>query len=222
VGKPDDAGRKSSKTPSIPGPRQNRWAAWTRYSHTLELNKDGIIVTTSQGYNLSLTDGDGVSDPNGIITLSTPKGAMLEIDDDGGDWTAYVIEDLYLNIGDTINAIARSLDFTITDSFNVDVGTDVDMTVGSTVDLEAGGDITVTTVEELLLNFRLMRMNGGVEPFVLGTQLVTFLESLLTWLTTHTHGNGNLGSPTTPPIIPPTGVVQPEPTTLISETIFGQ
>jgi hypothetical protein len=199
-----------------------RRAAWTRYSHTLELNKDGIIVTTSQGYNLSLTDGDGVSDPNGIITLSTPKGAMLEIDDDGGDWTAYVIEDLYLNIGDTINAIARSLDFTITDSFNVDVGTDVDMTVGSTVDLEAGGDITVTTVEELLLNFRLMRMNGGVEPFVLGTQLVTFLESLLTWLTTHTHGNGNLGSPTTPPIIPPTGVVQPEPTTLISETIFGQ
>jgi hypothetical protein len=188
-------------------------AGWTRYGHTIELNSTGVIMTTSQGYNVTLTDGDGVADPNGIITLSTPKGAMLEIDDDGGDWTAYVIEDLYLNIGDTINAIARSLDFTIIDSFSVDVGTDVDF--------DAGGDITVTTLSELLLNFTALRMNNGTQPFVLGTQLVTFLESLLTWLTTHVHGNGNLGSPTTPPVIPPVGVVQPEPTTLISTTIFG-
>ncbi len=149
------------------------------------------------------------------------KGIMREIVDffDSGSATG---KEARAVIGDTINAIARSLDFTITDSFNVDVGTDVDVVVGSTVDLEAGGDITVTTVEDLLLNFRLMRMNAGVEPFVLGTQLVTFLESLLTWLTTHTPGNGTLGSPTTPPIIPPTGVVQPEPTTLVSTTIFGQ
>jgi hypothetical protein len=188
-------------------------AGWTRYGHTVELNAQGVLMTTSQGYNVSLTDGDGVSDPNGIITISTPKGAMLEIDDDGGDWTAYIIEDLYFNVGDSIIALARSLDFTITDSFAVDVGT--------TVGLSAGSDITVTTVTELLLNFQALRMNSGTEPFVLGTQLVTFLESLLTWLTTHVHGNGNLGSPTTPPIIPPVGVVQPEPTTLISQTIFG-
>jgi hypothetical protein len=189
-------------------------AAWTRYSHTLELNSDGIIISTSQGYNLSLTDGDGVADPNGIITLSTPKGAMLEIDDDGGDWTAYVLEDLYFNVGDTINILARSFDFTITDSVSVDVGT--------TVGLTAGGNVTVETLAQLLLNFEVMKMNNGTEPFVLGTQLVSFLESLLTWLTTHTHGNGNLGSPTTPPLIPPVGVVEPEPATLISETIFGE
>jgi hypothetical protein len=187
-------------------------AAWTRYGHTLELNSTGVIVTTSQGYNISLTDGD-LGLPSGLITISTPKGAMLEIDDDSGDWTTYIIEDLFLNVGDTITALARALDFTITDSITVNVGTDVD--------LNAGGNVTVTTLEELLLNFQFLRMNNGVEPFVLGNQMVLFLQSLLTWLTTHTHGNGNLGSPTTPPMIPPQGVVQPEPTTLISQTIFG-
>jgi hypothetical protein len=188
-------------------------AGWTRYGHTVELNPTGLIVTTSQGYNLSLTDGDGVADPNGIITLSTAKGAMLQIDDEGGDWTAYVIEDFYINVGDTINALARAVEFTATDSFTVDVGTDLD--------IDTGGNITVTTLSELLLNFTTLRMNSGTQPFVLGTQLVTFLESLLAWLTTHVHGNGNLGSPTTPPVIPPVGIVQPEPTTLISTTIFG-
>jgi hypothetical protein len=189
-------------------------AAWTRYGHTLELNDTGLVITTSQGYNLSLTDGDGTGDPNGIITISTPKGAMLEIDDDGGDWTAYVIEDLYFNVGDTINALARALDFTITDSVAVDVGTSVDLT--------AQEDITVTTLTQLLLNFETLTMNNGVEPFVLGNQLVAFLNSLLTYLSTHTHGNGNLGSPTTPPLIPPLPTVQPLTATLISKTIFGE
>jgi hypothetical protein len=189
-------------------------AAWTRYGHTLELNSDGVIVSTSQGYNVSLTDGDGVGEPNGIITISTPKGAMLEIDDDGDDWTAYVLEDLYFNVGDTINILARSFDFTITDSVSVDVGT--------TVDLTAVDDITVETLSQLLLNFEIMKMNEGVEPFVLGNQLVAFLESLLAWLSTHTHETISLGAPTTPPIIPPEGVVEPEPSLLISETIFGE
>lgn len=189
-------------------------AAWTRYGHTVELNSDGVIVTSSQGYSLSLTDGDGIGDPNGIIALATPKGAMLEIDDDGGDWTAYVIEDFYFNIGDTMSILARAFDFTITDTVSVDVGT--------TVDITAADDITVETVAQLQLKFDIMKMNAGTEPFVLGTQMVAFLESLMTWLTTHIHGNGNLGSPTTPPIIPPEGVVQPDPSQLISETIFGE
>jgi hypothetical protein len=191
-----------------------RRAAWTRYGHTLELNSDGVIVTTSQGYNLSVTDGDGTGDPNGNAIISTPKGAMLKIDDDGGDWTAYVLEDFYLNIGDTINALARALDFTITDGISI--------SAGRALDLSAGGDLTLTTEAQMLLNFELLKLNSGTEPFVLGTQLTLFLESLLEWLTAHTHGNGNLGAPTTPPIIPPVGTVQPEPASLVSEVIFGK
>jgi hypothetical protein len=189
-------------------------AGWTRYGHTVELNSDGIIVTTSQGYRATLTDGDPTGEPSGIIQIVSALGNMLEIDDSGGSWTAFAVEDLYLNVGDTITLQARALDFTLADSASVNIGT--------TLDAIALGNVTVETLAELRLRFITMKMGLGTEPFVRGAQLVTFLESLLTYLSTHTHGNGNNGSPTTPPIIPPVGVVQPEPTTLISETIFGE
>lgn len=197
-------------------------AGWTRYGHTFELNEDGIIVTTSQGYRMTITDGDPTGDPSGIIQLTSALGNMLEIDDEGGSWTAYAVEDLFLNVGDTITAQARALDFTLVDSVSVDIGTDFGATVGTTFDLTVLGDTTIETLSQLQLKFLNLKMNTGTEPFVRGNQLVTFLESLLTYLSTHTHGNGNNGSPTTPPIIPPTGVVQPEPGTLISQTIFGE
>lgn len=189
-------------------------AGWTRYGHTVELNSDGIIVTTSQGYRATFTDGDPTGEPSGIIQLVSALGNMLEIDDSGGSWTAYAVEDLYLNVGDTITAQARALDFTLSDRASVNIGTTLDATVD--------GNINVETLAVLQLRFATMKMGLGTEPFVRGTQLVTFLESLLTYLSTHVHGNGNLGSPTTPPIIPPVGVVQPDPSTLISETIFGE
>jgi hypothetical protein len=188
-------------------------AAWTRYGHTVELNADGVIVTTSQGYRATFTNGDTDAN-NGLIQVVTPLGNMLEIDDDGGSWTAYSVEDLYLNVGDTITAQARAIDFTMSESAVVNIGTTLDATVN--------GNLTIETLAELQLSFVALKLGLGTEPFVLGTQLVAFLESLLTWLTTHTHGNGNLGSPTTPPIIPPVGVVQPDPATLVSTTIFGQ
>lgn len=186
---------------------------WTRYGHTVELNADGVIATTSQGYNVSLTDGSpGLND--GLITISTPRGNMLEIDDDGGSWTLYAIEDVYLNITDEIVLQARALDFTFSDSAAVDIGT--------TLSLTAGGDVTLETLGQLQASFTRFAMNAGTEPFVRGNQLVAFLESLLAYLTAHIHSNGNNGSPTGPPIIPPTGTVQPEPTTLVSQTIFGE
>jgi hypothetical protein len=188
-------------------------AAWTRYGHTFELNADGVIVTSSQGYRATFTNGDPAT-PTGAIQIVTPLGNMLEIDDEGGSWTAYSVEDLYLNVGDTITAQARAIDFTMAESAVVNVGTTLDATVL--------GDISIQTLAELQLSFVTMKMGLGTQPFVLGTQLVLFLESLLVYLTTHIHGNGNNGSPTTPPIIPPAGVVQPEPSTLISTTIFGQ
>lgn len=179
-------------------------AGWTRYGHTVELNSDGVIVTSSQGYSLALTNG-GDDEPSGTVDFSTPKGAKLEIDDSSGDWTAYAIENVNLNIGDTVALQSRALDFDVTDSVRVVAGT--------AVDLEAGTDINI--------KFQALYLNSGKEPFVLGNQLVQFLNSLLIWLTTHTHGNGNLGSPTTPPLIPPVGTVSPEPSTVVSKTVFG-
>lgn len=45
--------------------------------------------------------------------------------------------------------------------------------------------------------------DAGAEPIALGTTLKGWMDSLTTWLTAHTHGNGNAGSPTTPPVAPP-------------------
>jgi hypothetical protein len=44
--------------------------------------------------------------------------------------------------------------------------------------------------------------DSASQPLVLGTQLLTALTNLLTYLTSHTH-TGNLGAPTSPPLIPP-------------------
>lgn len=196
-------------------------AGWTRYGHTFELNSDGLIATTSQGYRATFTDGDPGAF-NGIIQVVTGEGNMLELDDDGGSWTAYAIQDLYFNVGDTITTLARALDYTLVDDATVDIGLSFDATVGDTIDVTAGADITVETVGILQLQFETMKMGLGLEPFVLGTQLVAFLESLLLWLTTHTHTSDVPGVPTSPPILPPEGEVEPEPALLISEVIFGE
>jgi len=48
--------------------------------------------------------------------------------------------------------------------------------------------------------------DSATEPLVLGTQLLTALTNLLLWLSTHTH-TGNLGAPTSPPLVPPSSSV---------------
>jgi hypothetical protein len=198
-------------------------AGWTRYSHTIELNKEGIVATTSQGYRATLTDGDPGGEPNGVIQVATPKGNFLELDDDTGSWTGYVLEDFYLNIADTIQVQARALDFDITQSATVAIGSSLDLTTVEGISIVAGDDVDLTTPADI--NFAFARLKLGLlatEPFVLGNQLSAFLTSLLAYLTAHTHTNGNNGSPTGPPIIPPDGVVLPAVPALLSTVITGQ
>ena len=47
---------------------------------------------------------------------------------------------------------------------------------------------------------------GAAQPLVLGTMLSTQLTNLVTWLATHMH-TGNLGAPTSPPVVPPSPTV---------------
>ena len=209
---------------------------WTRYGHTIELNDSSVLATTSQGYRLSLIDGEAAA-PTGLIQLTSRGGNQVEIDDETNTITLQSNEDLQINVGDEIYAISRSITLDVVEEVTANVGTDLDLTVGGSVtgdvvgnvDLTVGGNTSATVTGNLTANVTgnaqlqaaLIQLQEGSEPFVKGTQLVTFLTSLLTYLTSHTHGNGNAGSPTTPPLIPPTGVVQPEPSTLISTTIFG-
>jgi hypothetical protein len=204
-------------------------SGWTRYGHTVELNKDGVLITTSQGYRVQFTDGDD-EEFNGLISMATPLGNLLELDDDTGDWTAYVTQSLNLQVIDTIIATARALDLTLTDSATVDIGTTLDVIVGEDVTLDilgkltlvAGEEINVEAVGDIVMTFTALRLGAGVEPFVLGLQLSAFLESLLLWLSTHVHTSSLPGTPTSPPIVPPEGIVEPPVEELLSETIFGQ
>lgn len=212
-------------------------AAWTRYSHTFELNPDGVIATTSQGYRITLTDGD-FDIFNGLIQVATPLGNMLEMDDETGDWTAMVMQDFNIQVIDEIIAAARALDFTLVDSVTVNVGTTVDLIAGGNVVVDTLGsltavaaqDISVETLASMAINvaaninvtFARLQFGLGSEPYVLGTQLTLFLNTLITWLSAHTHISATPGSPTSPPVLPPAGVIQPPVENLISTTIFGQ
>jgi hypothetical protein len=133
---------------------------------------------------VQFTDGDD-DEFNGLISMATPLGNLLELDDDTGDWTAYVTQSLNLQVIDTIIATARALDFTLTDSATVDIGTTLDVIVGEDVTLDilgkltlvAGEEINVEAVGDIMVTFANLRLGAGVEPFVLGLQLSAFLEA---------------------------------------------
>ena len=213
-------------------------AGWTRYGHTFEMNPDGAIMTTSQGYRVTVTDGaPGANE--GIIQIATPNGNLLEIDDGSGTWTVYITEDINLNVIDEVILQARALDFTLFDGVRGAVGTTVDLTAegninatsAASVIVEAATAFNATSAGTMLLEaatslqatFATMRLgDGAVEPFVLGTQLSTFLTQLMTWLSTHIHTSTTPGTPTSPPTIPPSTTVTTQIASLTSQTVFGK
>lgn len=213
-------------------------AGWTRYGHTFEMNPDGAIMTTSQGYRVTVTDGaPGLNE--GIIQIATPNGNLLEIDDGSGTWTVYITEDLNLNVIDEVILQARALDFTLFDgvrlttgtSIDVEAGTNINVTTAAAINLEAATALNATSAGTMLLDtatvlqatFTTMRLgNEAVEPFVLGTQLSTFLTQLMSWLSLHVHTSSSPGTPTSPPLIPPQTTVTTQIPSLVSTTIFGK
>ena len=211
-------------------------AAWTRYGHVVEWNRDGIILTTANGYRLLLTDSDL---NEGQVMLSSSAGQFLSLDDDTRTATLNVLEDFYMVIGQELNISAADVRLDVTtgsiqaevwEDITLDLGRDFNVTALGKIDLSADADLSIRTLGNLdvsvestaTLDFATLLLGtGAVEPFVLGTQLVAFLESLLLWASTHTHLSAVEGTPTSPPIVPPVGVVQPDPTQLTSQTIFG-
>lgn len=210
--------------------------AWTRYGHTVEWNDGSLVLTTKSGYRLFLLDGTA----DGRATLSTQLGQFLEFDDSTKAATLNVIEDFYVVVGAEINALSNSLRMETISGAALTVGTDLDLTVGGSlavssaanmalvadadVNLEAGHALTLRSVDASLIDFGTTLNFGATatEPFVLGRQLTLFLNSLMQWLMQHTHSNGNNGSPTGPPIVPPNTVVRPDTQLLTSQTIFGK
>jgi hypothetical protein len=222
-------------------------AGLTRYGHTIELNSGSALVSTKNGYQLYLLDGES-GQFNGNITLQTPRFQLLEIDDETQSATLNINKDVNFNIGLTWAAMFDDLDFeslyggfkfTIGDSWDTTVVNDVNLDVGGNVnntiagslteDVAQGWDMTVGSTFNLAvansINMTFLGLNLGAaatEPFVLGNRLLILFNTLLIWLAGHTHSNGNNGSPTGPPITPPQPEIMPLLNTIISTTIRGQ
>lgn len=211
---------------------------WTRYGHLVEMIDGAVTVATSKGYNVFLLDADDL-EQNGHVKVSTPKGNYLSIDDLDDSATLSVNADLYLNVLDEISASCRTCSLSAAEDVVADIGGKFDVTVTNNIELKTALDMSVdvlgnasTTVAgsvllsaqaDMALEFEALQLGqDATEPFVLGTQLSTFLSTLLVWLDTHTHSNGNLGSPTGPPIVPTAGAVQPQVELLTSKVIVGK
>lgn len=222
-------------------------AGLTRYGHTIELNQGAILLSTQSGYQVILLNGDqGAS--NGSIQLQTPQAQSFELDDATQTATINVNQDWYVNVGATWQGQADEIDFetmgrdlilksgrnvtveslqdidltsqqattiTTTTALNLDVGTNFDSTVQGNMTTDVTGSCTFT--------FATMNLGlAATHPFVLGDVLLELLNTLLLYLAGHTHGNGNNGSPTSPPLVPPQASVQGILTNLLSTTIKGQ
>jgi len=215
-------------------------AAWFKWSNGFEINQGGVIATTSQGYNVVLTDASAQGSYDGSVKMSTPLGQMLQLDDADLSGLLLINEDMKFQIFNDWLAMAASYEFLATTGdfiINVDFGEfkvkatqDIGLfTVRNfTVEALLKGSIktlstlTLTSIGSMALVFPTLTLGSGAsEPFVLGNQLTAWMDSLLSYLSTHTHSNGNNGSPTGPPIVPPNSVVQPTPAAVVSRVIFG-
>jgi hypothetical protein len=203
-------------------------AFWTRYGQAIEINEGSIIITTSQGYRMVLLDASDAASQDGKITITTQLGNMIELDDLDSTIKVTVLEDMYFTIindliGSSNNFTWETMsgDFTLTagGGFSLSTVDNVDITTVSDIIADALGNVDITTVGDMTLGFTNLSLGlAATEPAVLGTQLLTYLELLLTIYDTHTHTSSLPGTPTSPPTVP--GPVVPP--TILSETVLVQ
>ena len=206
-------------------------AFWTRYGHAIEINDGAVILTTASGYRLLALDAD-TGEANGKLSLTTKSGNFIEIDDLDDTIKCMAMEDLYFYVGTSAFGQSDSFSWeTLTQDFTVKAGgafavtatDDLDLNTASNFSLNALGSAALTAESSFLIDFTSLQLGAtATEPAVLGTQLYNFLTSLLLWLSTNTHTSSVPGSPTSPPVVPPQPVIQPDPSQLLSKSILLQ
>lgn len=205
-------------------------AAWTRYGHVVELNAGGVIVTTSQGYRTVYTDASAPGALDGNVATTTPNGNEIRLDDESNTIRITSMSEITFDAVDEVSGQSDSffwqtatgdIEFYSGNTFYAESADAMTLNSVGDFTLESLAGVQLTSADSMVLDFlRLQFGSTATEPLVLGTQMTTFLTSLLTWLSTHTHGNGNNGNPTTPPLVPPLGVVQPPVASLISNRVY--
>lgn len=210
----------------------------TSGGYRLLLNDSATPTSFDGSIKLSTALGNmlEIDDLLSTFTLSILEDVYFEIGTSflstSFDYTWNTASDHLTNVGRNLaTTAAGTMDFSCVEDFKVDGLAGITLDAGASMSLVAGADLTVTTgglahltsTGPMTFDFATLLLGtGSAEPFVLGTQLVGWMTTMLTYLTGHTHSNGNNGSPTGPPIVPPVGVVLPVPAATISQTIFGR
>jgi hypothetical protein len=117
-------------------------------------------------------------------------------------------------------AVGADYKLDVTGSWNSTVTQDFQLSVTGTTDVYGTGDIGITSPASITLEFgNLFIGTAATEPFVLGTQLMTYLTQMYTILLSHTHAGVMSGPSVTATMIP---VPPMPPVSLLSETITGR
>lgn len=134
---------------------------WTRYGHAIEMNAGSMILTTSQGYRLVLTDASAAGAYDGALKLSTSLGQYLELDDNTGDINMYGSNDWNVTLmGDVYGSCDRFSWDTTTGDFDIRSGgqlnlsslDDMNLTSTSSFSLNVSANTDITTGEDLTLS----------------------------------------------------------------------
>lgn len=139
-------------------------------------NVDEDIILLTKGSFTSLVQGEKgtcmISVADGVVTLSNASGSVITMDADGNIAAA------------SSNA---SIDLT-------DTAAEIKTNDGSVVILDKDG-ISMTGKKVVIKAQSIGLGEEAQSPVVL-------TDGLITYLNTHTHFNGNFGSPTGPPVVP--------------------
>lgn len=178
-------------------------AGLTRYGHTIEFNSSSIIATSKSGYSVILDEGS--SPFEGSVSLRTAMGQILEMSDETR-MLELIVPEIEATIEDVLTLMAAEYD--------------LEAFIGGFT-LRTATEIVIQTETDVNILFNgFLFLGQGTEPFVLGNQYMELLNNLLIWANSHTHSNGNMGSPTGSPITP--WVPAPPINQTTSMTIFGE
>jgi len=149
------------------------------------------------------------------------------------DYTWNTTSDHSTNVGRDMSATAaNNIDFSCVGNFTIDALASITLDAATALKLVTATDLTTTSTGlthftstgPMTLDFSLLALGtGSNEPFVLGTQLFTFLLDFFTMYAAHTHivtgvqSGGGTGVATPTPMQPPA----PTPA-LLSTTIVGR
>jgi hypothetical protein len=122
-------------TPGSSGGSPKR-GALVRYGHTVEWNSDGLILTTSKGYRLLLTDASKAGN-DGDIQLATAMGQYFEFDDQLNQCNLNVNQDWQINVGNQMVAICDAISLQT-------MANEIEMISGSYMSIDTLGNLEVT------------------------------------------------------------------------------